>query len=106
MTADVRIPAVPGLSANARVVAVDRRPANNANTAYISGYWVGDLGLALERKIWGWPSAFRLSVYNVSGERYWTNVVPGGLGGYSGVGNASANVGAPRTAMASWTMNF
>lgn len=106
VTVDVRIPAVPGLSANARVVAVDRRPADNANTDYISGYWVGDIGLALERKIWGWPSAFRLSVYNVTGERYWTNVVPGGLGGYSGVGNASANVGAPRTAMASWTMNF
>jgi iron complex outermembrane receptor protein len=106
ISADVRIPAVAGLSANARIVGADRRPANDTNTQYISGYWVGDIGLALEREIWGRQSIFRLSVYNVTGEKYWTNVVPGGLGGYSGVGNASANVGAPRTGMASWTMNF
>ena len=38
-------------------------------------------------------------MYNVTNQRYWTNIVAGGLNGYSGNGNATVAVGDPRSAM-------
>ena len=104
--ADLRIAAVPGLSANARVLAVDKRAANYENSDWIAGYAIGDLGLRYQHRLAGNDAVWRLTVNNVTDKRYWTNVVAGGLNGYSGTGNASAAVGAPRTVRLSlqWTL--
>lgn len=95
--ADLRIAAVPGLSTNARIVAIDKRAADYANSDWISGYVIGDLGLRYQQRLLGKDAIWRLTVDNVTDKRYWTNVVAGGLNGYSGTGNATAAVGAPRT---------
>ena len=39
-------------------------------------------------------------------KKYWTNVVAGGLNGYSGAGNASAAVGDPRTMLLTLTLTL
>lgn len=95
--ADWRIAAVPGLSANARILAIDKRPANYQNTDWISGYAIGDVGLRYQHRLAGKDAVWRLTVNNVTNKRYWTNVVAGGLNGYTGTGTASAAPGAPRT---------
>lgn len=101
VSGDLRIPAVQGLSLNARVIAIGRRPADNANTDAVAGYATTDLGLRWDQNLLGRTTTFRLSVNNVADKRFWTNVVPGGLGGYSGSGTTTANVGAPRSLQAS-----
>lgn len=104
--ADWRIAAVPGLSANARILAIDKRPANYENTDWIPGYAIGDLGLRYQHRLAGKDAVWRLTVNNVTDKRYWTNVVAGGLNGYTGTGTASAAAGAPRTVRLSlqWTL--
>lgn len=104
--ADLRIAAVPGLSANMQLTALDRRPANYANTDWTGGYVCTDLGLRYQQTLMGHDAVWRFSVNNLTNRRYWTNVVAGGLNGYSGVGNAGAAVGAPRTMLLTLTLGF
>ena len=52
------------------------------------------------------PVTFRLDVTNLTNRRYWTNVVPGALTGYTGAGYASAQLGAPRQAELSMQIDF
>ena len=104
--ADLRIAAVPGLSANLQFNAVDRRPANYANTDWIGGYGRTDVGVRYQHTLLQHDAVWRFTVYNVTNQRYWTNVVAGGLNGYSGAGNASAAVGDPRTMLLTLTLGF
>ena len=99
LTGDMRIRAVSGLSINARFITMNRRAANYANTDWIGGYGRLDVGARWEQQLWGHDTTWRLTVYNVTNQRYWTNIVAGGLNGYSGNGNATADVGDPRSAM-------
>jgi iron complex outermembrane receptor protein len=46
-------------------------------------------------------TVYRLEMTNVGNEHYWTNIVPGGLNGYTGTGQASASPGLPRMLQAS-----
>ena len=43
----------------------------------------------------------RLDVANLFDKRYLTNILPGGLNGYTGAGNAQATLGRPRTVQVS-----
>lgn len=99
LTGDMRIRAVSGLSINARFITMNRRAANYANTDWIGGYGRLDVGARWEQQLWGHDTTWRLTVYNLTNQRYWTNIVAGGLNGYSGNGNATADVGDPRSAM-------
>ena len=51
-------------------------------------------------------TTFRLDVTNLTNRHYWTNIVPGGLNGYSGAGYASASLGAPRQVQLSMQLDF
>lgn len=99
--ADWRVPGLQGLRLTGRLTALDKRPANYANTDWISGYTLVDLGLIYQHRLAGQDLTWRLNVNNLSDKRYWTNVVAGGPNGYSGSGNESAAVGNPRTLMLS-----
>ena len=92
---------VPGLSTRLNLRAVDARASDNANLNQVAGYGTLDWSAAYRTAVMGYATTFRLSVNNLTDKRYWTNIVPGGLNGYSGTGNASAQLGAPRTAIAS-----
>ncbi len=92
---------VPGLSSKLNLRAVGARASDNANLNEVAGYGTLDWSAAYRTTISGYATTFRLAVNNLANKQYWTNVVPGGLNGYSGTGNASAALGAPRTAIAS-----
>lgn len=92
---------VPGLSTNLNLRAVGARETDNANLNQVAGYGTLDWTAAYHMTISGYAATFRLAVNNLAGKQYWTNVVPGGLNGYAGTGNATAQLGAPRTAIVS-----
>ena len=65
-----------------------------------------DVGSNYRTRLFGTDTTFRLAVTNVTNRRYWTNIVPGALTGYTGTGYASAQLGAPREATASVQFDF
>lgn len=97
----VQIPQVQGLSVNLNSRYVGRRPTDNTDGSWVSGYSTFDVGAALATTLWHRNTTYRLEVENLTDRRYWTNIVPGGLNGYSGAGNASASLGTPREVLAS-----
>lgn len=92
---------MPGLSLTAFGRHVSNRPTDNANTFYAPGYTTLDLGAKQEIAIAGKTVVARIDVANVFDKHYLTNILPGGLNGYSGAGNAQATLGRPRTAQVS-----
>ena len=95
------VPPVTGLSLSAFARHVSNRPTDNANRFYAPGYTTLDLGAKQQLAIGGRSIVFRLDVLNVTDERYLTNILPGGLNGYTGAGNAQATLGRPRTVQVS-----
>lgn len=92
---------MPGLSLSAFGRHVSNRPTDNANTFYAPGYTTLDLGVKQEIPISGKTVLARIDVANVFDKHYLTNILPGGLNGYSGAGNAQAMLGRPRTVQVS-----
>jgi iron complex outermembrane receptor protein len=92
---------MPGLSLSAFGRHVSNRPTDNANAFYAPGYTTLDLGAKQEIPIAGRTVVARVDVANVFDRHYLTNILPGGLNGYSGAGNAQATLGRPRTVQAS-----
>ena len=92
---------LPGLTTKLNLRAVGARASDNADLNSVAGYGTLDWSAAYHMTISGYATTFRLAVNNLTDKQYWTNVVPGGLNGYAGTGNASAALGAPRTAIVS-----
>lgn len=98
---DYAVPAVPGLGFNVNVSYASRRPGNNTNTDYVDGYTVFDLGARYRTKIAGKSVTLRVAVDNITNRHYWANIAPSGQNVYSGTGNGTGTLGAPRTVRAS-----
>jgi len=62
--------------------------------------------LLSDTRLFNTATTFRLDVTNLTNRHYWTNIVPGGLNGYSGAGYASASVGEPRRVEVSMQLSF
>ncbi len=101
LLAQYRIRALPGLSASAGVRYVGARASDDANTSEVASYTTLDLGASYVTSVFGRITTVRFTVDNVTNRHYWTDVHPGGLNGYTASGLASAELGAPRTFMAS-----
>lgn len=95
---------MPGLSLTAFGRHVSNRPTDNANLFYAPGYSTLDLGVKQEIPIAGKTVVARVDVANVFDEHFLTNILPGGLNGYSGAGNAQATLGRPRTVQVSMAL--
>lgn len=100
------LPYVRGLSINAAAHYVGRRSTDNANSTWVGSYATFDLGAAYRTVLLGDATTFRLDVTNLANRHYWTNIVPGGLNGYTGSGYASASLGDPRMAQLSMQVDF
>ncbi|EIC84307.1 TonB-dependent siderophore receptor [Serratia sp. M24T3] len=100
------LPQVQGLSINAAGHYVGRRSTDNANSTWVGSYATFDLGTAYRTTLLGTATTFRLDVTNLTNRHYWTNIVPGGLNGYTGSGYASASLGDPRMAQLSMQVDF
>lgn len=101
MLAEYKVPQVAGLSADLGAHFVGARPTDNMDINSVSSYTTFDASVGYLTTILDRAVTFRLAVDNLTNRRYWTNIVPGGLNGYTGAGNATAQLGAPRTVMAS-----
>ncbi|MEE7651011.1 TonB-dependent siderophore receptor [Raoultella planticola] len=106
MLAIYSIDPLPGLDVNGTLRYVGRRPTDNANDSWVGSYTTVDIGSNYRTRLFGTDTTFRLAVTNVTNRRYWSNVVPGALTGYTGAGYASAQLGAPREATASVQFDF
>lgn len=101
LLAEYQVPQLPGVALNATARYVGRRASDNNNDHWVSGYRTFDIGASYTTRLMQRATVYRVNVTNLGNERYWTNIVPGGLNGYSGSGTASANLGAPRMVQAS-----
>ncbi|MCY0389281.1 TonB-dependent siderophore receptor [Robbsia sp. Bb-Pol-6] len=99
--AEYKVPQVPGLFTTFNTHFVGARPTDNTNTYSVSSYTTFDLGAGYLTSMFNRAVTFRLALDNLTNRRYWTNIVPGALTGYTGAGNATAQLGAPRTVQAS-----
>ncbi|VFS63750.1 Ferrichrome receptor FcuA precursor [Kluyvera cryocrescens] len=106
MLAIYSIEQLPGVDVDTNVRYVGRRATDNANDSWVGSYTTVDVGSSYATRMFNTPVTFRLDVTNLTNRRYWTNVVPGALTGYTGAGNASAQLGAPRQAQLSMQIDF
>jgi iron complex outermembrane receptor protein len=101
-----QVPHLPGLVLDTFVRRVGNRPTDDADLTEASGYTTLDLGAAYTVPIHAETVTFRLDARNITNASYLTNIVPGGLNGYTGAGNASAELGMPRTVELSAQVTF
>lgn len=99
--AEYHVRSVPSLTFSANVNHATRRPGDFANTQFVDGYTVVDLGARYELRVHGKPVTLRLDADNVFGTNYWANITPAGQNGYNAIGSATGTLGAPRTVRAS-----
>lgn len=85
---------------------VGRRSTDNANDSWVGSYATFDAGTRYKTRLFNTDTTFRLDMTNLTNRHYWTNIVPGGLNGYSGAGYASAQIGEPRMVQLSMQLNF
>jgi len=85
---------------------VGRRSTDNANDSWVGNYATFDIGSSYKTRLFNTDTTFRLDMTNLTNRHYWSNIVPGGLNGYSGAGYASAQLGQPRMVQVSMQLNF
>lgn len=100
------LPMFSGTDIHAGVHYVGRRSTDNQNEGWVGSYTTLDAGAAYKTQLFDTATTFRLDVTNLTNRHYWTNIVPGGLNGYSGSGYASASLGEPRMVQVSMQLNF
>ena len=98
---EYRIDQVPGLAVNFNARYMSARPVDDSNDHWVASYRTFDVGASFSTRLLQRDTVYRLQMTNLGNEHYWTNIVPGGLNGYTGAGQASASVGAPRMLQAS-----
>lgn len=102
LLAEYRLPMWHAMTVTADMNHVSERAGNFANTDRVDGYNTVDFGLRYQTELRdGQRVAFRLSLLNAFGERYWANITPSGQNGYGGTGGSAdagtGTLGAPRT---------
>lgn len=103
---EYRLTALPGLFLSLNVNSSSSRPGNNSNSTWVDGYTVADIGARYVSKVMGKAAVWRLNVNNLADRRYWANITPSGQNGYSGAGNGTGTLGAPRTLQASLQIDY
>ncbi len=81
------------------------RPGNDTNSFYAAGYNLFDIGVRYSANLAGKNVTWRLAVNNVTDRNYWSTVAPSNLTG-ANTGNLLAHLGAPRTVLASASVDF
>ena len=100
------LPALAGTEVHAGLRYMGRRSTDNTNATWTGSYTTADAGVSWKTRLFAQSTTFRLDVTNLTNRHYWTNIVPGGLNGYTGVGYASAQPGEPRMAEVSMQVVF
>ncbi|MEI7214442.1 TonB-dependent siderophore receptor [Pectobacterium versatile] len=97
-------PSAPNLVYIANLHYTGKRAANDTNTTWADSFVTLDLGTRYGFKLYDKPAALRVSLNNVTNERYWASIFPGSTDGING--GANAFVGEPREIRASLTVDW
>jgi iron complex outermembrane receptor protein len=81
------------------------RAGDDTNSFLVAGYNLFDLGARYTSSILTKTVTWRLAVDNVLDRAYWSTVGPSNLTG-ANTGNLLAHLGAPRTVLASVSVDF
>ncbi|WP_337009113.1 TonB-dependent receptor [Pantoea sp. AS142] len=100
------LPVLSGTDIHGGIHYTGQRATDNQNEGWVSSYTTLDAGAAYKTQLFNTATTFRLDVTNLTNRHYWTNIVPGGLNGYSGAGYASASLGEPRRVQVSMQLTF
>ena len=102
---EYRVPGIEGLTGTFDWQYSAKRPGNDVNSFYVAGYQLFDLGARYATRIGGRNVTFRAAVDNVANRFYWSTVAPSNITG-ANTGSLLAHLGAPRTALASVSVDF
>lgn len=100
------LPFLSGTDVHGGMHYVGRRTTDNANDSWVGSYATFDAGTSYKTRLFTTDTTFRFDITNLTNRHYWTNIVPGGLNGYSGTGYASAQLGEPRMMQVSMQLTF
>ncbi len=98
---EYHVPTVQGLTFSGNVNFATNRPGDNANTTFVSGYAIFDLGMRYVQRVADKQVTLRLNVYNLTDRQYWANITPASQNGYNATGSGTGTLGLPRTIRAS-----
>ena len=99
------IPHLAGLVASFDYQFSGTRAANDSNSLFAPGYNLFDLGARCTTTLMRLQTTWRLAVNNITDRRYWSTVAPSNLTG-TNTGNLLAHLGAPRTLLATVSVDF
>ncbi|HEY1588734.1 MAG TPA: TonB-dependent receptor, partial [Rhodanobacter sp.] len=102
---EYQIPAVHGLVASFDWQFTGTRAGNDTNSFVVAGYNLFDLGMRYSQKLFTKVVTWRVAVDNVTDRNYWSTIGPSNLTG-ANTGNMLAHFGAPRTYLASASIDF
>jgi iron complex outermembrane recepter protein len=102
---EYQIPTVPGLVATFDWQFSGPRAADDANSFFVAGYNLFDLGARYTSIVLSKRVTWRLAVDNVADRHYWSTIAPSNLTG-ANTGSLLAYFGSPRTVLASASMDF
>ena len=105
MLLEYKVPGLAGLVATFDYQFSGTRPENDTNSYFAPGYNLFDLGARYTSSIWTKAVTWRLAVDNVTDRHYWSTIGPSNLTG-ANTGNLLAHMGAPRTLLASVSVNL
>ena len=102
---EYHFPAIPGLVTSFDWQFSGPRAANDANSFFVAGYNLFDVGARYTQTILGKSVTWRLAVDNLADKHYWSTVAPSNLTG-ANTGNLLAHFGSPRTVLAAASIDF
>lgn len=102
---EYRIAGLPGLVATFDYQFSGTRPEDDTNQYFAAGYNLFDVGARYSATVAGKPVTLRLAVDNLTNRFYWSTIGPSNLTGANS-GNLLAHMGAPRTVLASISVNL
>jgi iron complex outermembrane receptor protein len=102
---EYQLPALPGLVASLDYQFTGTRAGDDTNSFVAAGYNLFDLGARYTQKLFTRVVTWRLAVDNLTDRYYWSTIAPSNLTG-TNTGNMLAHLGAPRTVLASASVDF
>ena len=102
---EYQVPSIAGLVATFNYQFSGSRAANDTNTQTAPGYNLFDVGARYVSTVVSRPVTLRLAVNNVTDRHYWSTIAPSNLTG-TNTGNLLAHLGAPRTVLASVSIDL
>jgi iron complex outermembrane recepter protein len=105
MLLEYQLPEVPGLVASFDWQFSGTRAGNDTNTFVAAGYSLFDVGARYTQSLFAKSVTWRLAVANLANRFYWSTIGPSNLTG-ADAGSLLAHLGAPRTVLASASVDF